>query len=759
MSSLQGEADLRGAGADDHFFPGLDRMRFDDTIIRELGDQAHAVSLGTGDVLVEEGAAAHEVFYVRSGRLAVTSKSSAGQVLLGHVTAGELVGEVAVVAGRQRTATLSATESSVVVAVPRAAFETWLSTRADVSQSIAAAARERIDRSQVAAMITDLFGTDDVRLVQDVLNTLEWRHLEAGDVLFTEGDPSDAAYFVVSGRLTAQATGDQARDTGPRDTGLRELVVGQIVGELGLLDSSARTATVRAARDTTLAKFSNSGFESLIAAHPALALHMARGVLALLRAPRRASNRGTSVAVAVTAPIDCGAFVDAMEQEIARHGTVTRLSSGRIDSLLNEPGISQAGITTVGLPRLTEFLHEVELEHRHVLYQADAEPTAWSRRALRHADRCVIVCSAHPDGAEVRRIQEFLSQLPPPARATSWLAVMHPRGVTQSRGAAELRKRYDVGQVIHLRADDPGAIARMARTAVGHGVGLVLGGGGARGFAHLGVFRALEELGLPVDRVGGASIGAPIGAGMALGMDAAELTQEVTRQFHRLKDYTLPVVSILGGRRIAKNITQSMGGLDVEDLVLPYYCVSTNLTQSRLEVHRHGDLARAVRASVAIPGVLPPVASDGDLLVDGGVLSNLPVGPMRADNAVAHIIAVDVAPPDGPRARVDFGLSVSGWRALARSIGPGRSPYPGVASVLMRTMIVASMRDRNELLSQHNVDLHLGLEMRGVGLLAFEQVRSVADAGYEAAMPRIEAWLNQPDSPAVTGSVPTSATP
>ena len=745
---------MKGTGADDQNFSRLRRMKFDDSIIGELGDQAHAVSLDTGDVLVEEGAAAHEVFYVRSGRLAVTSKSSAGQVLLGHLTAGELVGEVAVIAGRQRTATLIATESSVVVAVPRAAFETWLSTRADVSQSISSAARERIDRSQVAAIVTDRFGTDDARLVQDVLDTLEWRHLEAGDVLFTEGDPSDAAYFVVSGRLTAFAAGDQARYAGAR-----ELVAGQIVGELGLLDSSTRTATVRAARDTTLARFSNSAFESLIAAHPALALLVARGVLSLLRAPRRESDRGVSVAVAVTAPIDCRAFVDALEKEIARHGTVTRLSSGRIDALLNEPGISQAGITTVGLPRLTEFLHEVELEHRHALYEADAEPTAWSRRALRHADRCVIVCSAQPDATEARRIEGFLSQLPPPARVTSWLAVMHPRSVTQPRGAAELKRRFDVGQVIHLRADDSGSIARLARTAVGHGVGLVLGGGGARGFAHIGVFRALQELGLPVDRVGGASIGAPIGAGMALGIDAAELTKEVARQFHRLKDYTIPVVSILGGRRIAKNITQSLGGLDIEDLLLPFYCVSTNLTQSRLEVHRHGDLARAVRASVAIPGVLPPVTSDGDLLVDGGVLSNLPVGPMRADNAVAHIIAVDVAPPDGPRARVDFGLSVSGWRALARSIGPGRSPYPGVASVLMRTMIVASMRDRNELLTQHDVDLHLALEMKGVGLLAFEQVRSVADAGYEAAMPLIEAWLHQPGSPAITGSSLTSATP
>ena len=199
-------------------------MRFDDSIIRELGDQARAVSLDAGDVLVEEGAAAHEVFYLRSGRLAVTCKATAGEVLLGHVTAGELVGEVAVVAGRLRTATLSATESSVVMAVPRAAFETWLTTRSDVSQSIAAAARERIDRSQVAAMITDLVGTDDSRLVQDVLNTLDWRHLEAGDLLFSEGDPSDAAYFVVSGRLTAHTSGDQAR------TSTRELTAGHLAG-------------------------------------------------------------------------------------------------------------------------------------------------------------------------------------------------------------------------------------------------------------------------------------------------------------------------------------------------------------------------------------------------------------------------------------------------------------------------------------------------------------------------------------------------
>ncbi len=161
--------------------------------------------------------------------------------------------------------------------------------------------------------------------------------------------------------------------------------------------------------------------------------------------------------------------------------------------------------------------------------------------------------------------------------------------------------------------------------------------------------RALHELGVAVDRVGGASIGAPIGAGVALGLPPAELLEAVTRQFHNLLDYTVPVVSVLRGARISKSIAESLGGMDIDDLWLGYFCVSTNLAASRLEVHNRGELALAVRASVAIPGVLPPVPYRGDLLVDGGVLANLPVEPMRAHPGIGSVIAVNVASEAGPR--------------------------------------------------------------------------------------------------------------
>ena len=171
-------------------------------------------------------------------------------------------------------------------------------------------------------------------------------------------------------------------------------------------------------------------------------------------------------------------------------------------------------------------------------------------------------------------------------------------------------------------------------------------------------------------------MGTVVAAAIALGLEGEELMELAEEQFHRLLDYTLPIVSLVKGARISRNIEETFGSWDIEDLWLPFYCVSTNLTKSRLEVHRRGSTALAIRASVAIPGVLPPVPHEGDLLVDGGVLNNLPFEMMRDNSTIETIIAVDVAPDQGPRARADYGMSVSGFHALGASLRRRKSDYP-----------------------------------------------------------------------------------
>ncbi len=599
--------------------------------------------------------------------------------------------------------------------------------------------RDRVDHERVVAMIEALVGTENRACLNDVVDTLEWCRLEAGEVLFEEAAPADAAYFIVTGRLIAtrlQPDGSMLR--------LAEMGNGELVGERGLIDGTPRAATIRAVRDTTLARFTGVAFESLLSRHAALALHVTRQVVRRSERPI-ARPRAASIAVAITAAIDADAFLVTLVEELSRGASTTHLNAARVDSLLGSEGAAQTTDHQVA-----DALHRIDADHDRVVFETDREPerpplSPWSRRCLRHADRVVLVLSDHPDRNEDDHLCAYVRELRALASIPWWLVVVHGESDTRVTNSAALLQRYGGEEIVHVRVGRNDDVARLARLLTGHGVGLVLSGGGARGFAHLGVHRAMRELGVPIDVVGGASIGAPIGAGIALALEPDELDETIRRQFHRLLDYTVPVVSILKGARISRRIEESLGGVDIEDLWLGFYCVSTNLSAARLEVHRRGPLARSVRASVAIPGVLPPVVVAGDLLVDGGVLSNLPVSPMRSHPGIGTVITVDVAADERRVEATDFGSSVSGWRALSGVAGSSlrrtRSAYPTLGNVLVRTMLVGSRREQNTSGDSGPNDLAIEIRLDDVNLLAFGRVEPVARAGYVAARPIVERWL------------------
>jgi predicted acylesterase/phospholipase RssA len=174
--------------------------------------------------------------------------------------------------------------------------------------------------------------------------------------------------------------------------------------------------------------------------------------------------------------------------------------------------------------------------------------------------------------------------------------------------------------------------------------------------------------------------------------------------------------------------------------------VSTNLTASRVHVHRRGNVATAIRATTAIPGVMPPVPMGDELLIDGGVLDNLPIDIGRAISPGGLVIASDVTPPGGPQASRDYGLFVSGWKALRARLRRRDHGYPGISTVLMRSMITASMRERRRQLTSGMADCYLELDVQGVSMLDFGDPRSVAQRGYETAMPALTAWLEERDA-------------
>jgi predicted acylesterase/phospholipase RssA/CRP-like cAMP-binding protein len=694
-------------------------------------------SVEAGESIIEAGIDAGGLFLLDEGTFTVEVARHGRAITVATVGPGTVVGEISLLAGGLPSSSVIATEPGRVRFLAADTIRPFLEERPEIVDELAAEAKARVDRNQLVLVLSELADTADSALVNDAADAFELMDVPAGCVVFTEGDVADDAYLVVTGRLSV------TRKEADEEVELARIGRGQIVGESGLLDQTPRSATITAVRDTVLARIDEASFEHLIGRHPKVMARVTRQIVDRIVRPVGRDRRATSaIAVAVTADTNTRVMTTRLLEALQAFGTVAHLTSGRIGAELGRPGIASAEIDDPGVPRLGAYLHEVELAHDLLLMEVgDREPEPWVRRAFGTADRVLLVVSPRPDADERATIHRLVSHVP--TRTTVIAVVHHEPDTERPTGSAALAEDLGVDEVLHVRSGSVADLGRVARLATSRAVGLVLGGGGARGFAHIGVYRALVELGIPIDLVAGSSIGAPIAGGIARGITPSEAVPVVERLFENLLDYTVPVVSLIKGERITASIEEAFGAWDFEDMWVPFRCVSTNLTQSRTEVHRHGPAHPMVRASVAIPGVMPPVPHGDDLLVDGGVLNNLPVDVVAAEGRCSTIIAVDVAPPVGPRAKADYGLSVSGWEALRSSLGRGRSSFPGITAVLMRSMLVGSMRDRNRLIAEAPVDLHLQLDLRGVGLLEFDTVQPVATQGYELAKPLIEAWLEE----------------
>jgi predicted acylesterase/phospholipase RssA len=424
---------------------------------------------------------------------------------------------------------------------------------------------------------------------------------------------------------------------------------------------------------------------------------------------------------------------------MSRERSCEHVWSGWIDARLSQPGAADAEPGSPVEARRSQLLHEIELSNDHMLLEADREWSNWSAIAARHADRLVACTSPQPDEREAHLVDQLFEAGAPHAERV--LVVVHPPDTDRPRDTAQWVERWNIDRIAHIVSGSADDMARLGRLLTGRSFGLVFGGGGARGFAHSGARKAMMELGIPIDMIGGSSIGAALGGGAAMNLSAEAHAEKVEKQFKNLLDYTVPMVSLVKAEAIARAITEGYEGWTFEDLWLPFFCVTTNITRSTEMIHRRGDLVRVIRASTSIPGVMPPVAWGEDLLVDGGVLNNLPADIMREDVEDGTVIAVNVAPAVGPRARGDSSLSVSGWKVLRGRARGAKPAYPGITAMLMRTMIVGSVRDQQRMLDRGDVDLYLDLDLRGVSLLDFDNARPVIQAGYEAAMPQLEAWL------------------
>lgn len=510
----------------------------------------------------------------------------------------------------------------------------------------------------------------------------------AGTWLIRAGDPPGAAYVVRRGRLEVDIDGRLVRELGP----------GEVVGEMALLTGVQRSAGVKARRDSTVLELPRDAFDDLLSSDPAASRVVLTQVAERLRTVGDRSSRHRPVQPTVIAVVGlhAGAGADEVAQVVHR-----RLS---VHHTVATPGHTSA-----------EGLARAERSHARVLLVADADATddrastEWRDFCLRQADTVVLVAR---------------SDTTPPATPLSPAPLRQPdivlRGPSAGPGVlAAWVASTDAWQLTLAGADLAGDLRSLADRLSGRSLGLVLAGGGARAFSHIGVLRELADAGVHVDRVAGSSVGAILAALHATGLDGDEVEEICYAEFVRRRpfsDWTLPTRSLARGRRMQDAFDRVFGDVVFEGLPRQLHAVSTDLITRTRQVHRRGNVGAAAIASARLPALFAPIPDeDGRLLIDGGVLDNLPVDLLTERD-------------EGPVVAVNISMGGGGGGGPARGVRPR---VPAFGETLLRTMMIGS----GGAISAARAEgaWVLTPATMGVGLLEFHQLDRMVGSGRAAA--------------------------
>jgi NTE family protein/lysophospholipid hydrolase len=724
-------------------FRGIDPVS-----LRETQQAATEVTFDQGEAIFRQGEPGDAVYIVVSGRLEVAAETSGRRYRLETVEPGGWAGEMSLVHSGPRSASVFALTNSRTVRLPADVCRRLMSVDSIADRQLTDAVFRRLPSHHLRSMA--LFSGLDSDALTSLDHLFEWVCVPGGETLCRQGDPTDAVFIVIDGSLEVLAETEGAERL------VSILERGEAIGEVGALSGEPRSATIRAARDSDLIRIERDQFLRLLNEQPQIAVNFARMLASRLRrvtlTPRLMPTvRSVSIISANASPIPDG-FVNGLVSAFDRLQRHTRrIGSRDVDAELG-PGVASAQPNTDAQRQLNNWLDAQQASHSVIIYECDGQPSPWTLRALRQSHSIIMVARGE-ERPEPGPLDDALAQTANLSRIRRELVLLH--GSSSPAGTYRWLEFRSPTKHHHLRAGHAADFNRLARSIVGASIGVALSGGGARGFAHIGVLKALQERDIPIDVIGGTSMGSVLAAQVAMGWDVPTMIERNRKGFLEcavFSDLTFPYIALMKGKSTGQLLRGMFGDIQIEDLWLPYFCVSTNLSRAQLVVHERGPLWLWVRSSSSVPGVGPPIPWNGDLLVDGGLLNNLPVDVLRT-RCAGPLIASDVSPSVDLRTEVETCAEMSGWPYLRRALGPWVKPanFPNLFEILLRCTGMSS--DQSLAQTKRTADLYLHPDVTAIGSLDFAAIERTVDIGYRYACERLDTWTHkQPATPARTGA-------
>jgi NTE family protein/lysophospholipid hydrolase len=710
---------------------------FSKEVLLDMAARIKPVTLKEGEILFSQSDDAESMYIVIDGRLQMAVKPEKGKnIVVMEMGAGVPVGEIALLIGGKRNTTVSALSDTKLAELTKADFEEILSKYPEIRVQLLRVLLNRLRRSLLAKVLPEYFGEMNDATFKYIESQFEWVHIERDQVLYKQGETAESLYILINGLLNVveEKNGKPGRLVGV-------IPWGEIAGEAALLTDEKRTATIYAARDSDLVKLSKPAFERICEKYPQVMMKIGRILIKRLESKeKRARQRNISVNVAVlpaSPDIPASDFTHKLAAALSVHGSTFILTAQKINKLFNKKDIARITNDDPRSPGLSAWLIETESIHSFVIYQAENNASPWTKRCLARADKVMIVGDANgsPEPGVIEK--ELLRKDSDSISSGRMLILLHRNEYEKPSGTAEWLNNRSIQRHYHIRWNRKEDFERLARILSDKAIGLALGGGSAKGIAHIGIIRALEEAGVPIDLVGGASMGAIIGAKYAMVRNYKEILEMAKKLFldiNPFNEYTLPIISLLRSRKIEGMGKLAYGDTDIEDLWVNFFCVSSNLTTSKLKVYRRGKLWQAVRASSAMPGVVTPVVQDGEIYVDGGVINNLPGDIVRRQCSVVILSEVD------PNLNLSFlkDKIPSPWKVFWSKVLPFKQSIkvPNILDIMMSTLLTGSVMAANTV--KKDADLILTPPVAEIGLWDFKKMEKTVDIGYRYAKEMLE---------------------
>ena len=534
-----------------------------------------------------------------------------------------------------------------------------------------------------------LFKTLSAEQRQIAIGAMTRQDLVRGQLLVEQGGPSDALFLVLHGALAVYRT--------DHPEPISELRAGELVGEIGFFANVPRTANVIAIRDTSVLVLTRAAYATLAQEAPgiveALLAALARrfAVQTARLMPARSSPKARTVAVIAGGREPVPADFEYRLRRSLAAANAEIVDRARLEAMF--PG------RALDTSEVADWLNRIEYDAPLVVYFGGQDASDWARKAIRQADLVVFVCRGDAPPPQLTDIESFACGVHPASARR--LVRVHDRRRHEVKGTAAWLARLPCFMHHHVALEDQIDIDSLVRFLCGRAVGFVAGGGGSLGTAHVGIYKAFCERGAMFDIFVGTSVGSAMAAGFAKNYDAERLergTHEIFVSSRSFRRPTWPRYALLDHKAFDAALADQYGhDCRIEDCWRPFAAVATNLSTHSLELIRTGLLWQAVRASSAIPGLLPPFYTrDGVMLVDGCLVDNVPLAQMHQLKSGPNLV-VHFGEPATEMFDVDYAALPGRLELLASMLMPFRRKLlpaaPSAVNVLWRSLVAHQRYD------------------------------------------------------------------